>query len=219
MKSKIPVRYATIAAAWVLLSTTIANASTQLVSEWFALGSGCRAKSNLPGNVRMEFLPQEKSKPDTYRYRFVIDQFELRESTYDASTLKFARECAIRLSVNPPEGKKLKNIVAETSVLSSKERGTAVNNLVALKVGAVVLSENLRTFKNDEKIAETQDRILLFPGKGSRESMPELKCAEPKIVGVDYSFIAERVEPIAHPLVVTLGSDRSAIVELTLSDC
>ena len=196
-----------------------ASATTKpLFNDWFALGSGCRAKSDLPGNVQMEALPADPTRPSTHRVKFTFKDFQLKGDTAERAVMQFARECAVRLNINPPEGKRIVDIRAQTSVVASKETGATLDVLSELKLGNASLGIVRRQLDASARIRPEQDAIDLAAGS-SGEALPHLGCGEHKIIGFDYSWIAKREQKQISRLSVELGGDKSLVIEATLGDC
>ena len=197
-----------------------AHAATKpVLNDWFALGSGCRAKSNLPGNVSMETLMDDTKGGDTYRVRFHLNDFALNGEASEQSPKKFGRECAIRLNINPPQGKKLVRLRALTKVSAGKESGPSLDILSELKLGSASLGVVQRKLDHSASVAAREEVIDLRAGEGAGEPLPQLGCAEPKIVGFDYSWIGTRDKDQKGALHVELGREKSLVIEAILADC
>lgn len=207
-------------AATLSLGATIAEAATKpVLNDWFALGSGCRARNDLPGNVKMEGVPADAGSQDLYRAKFTFTDFALKGEAFDASRKKFGRECAVRLNINPPAGKKIVGIRARTKVSTAKETGPALDILSELKLGAASIGRIQRKLDNTARVAGREDIIDLEAGAGTSEPLPQLGCGEPKIIGFDYSWIATREKDQNGAMRVELGKDKTLVIEATLADC
>lgn len=190
-----------------------------VLNRWFALGSGCRAKDDLPGDVTMEMLPQDPMRPNAYRARFHLDRLHLAPSLLaDTSTLKFARECSIRLNINPPAGKKVTKVTATTGVAVDKPEGPKLTVLSELKIGNATLGRQESTFATSESVQSKESAITLVPGAKLDEQFPVLACAEPKIIGFNYTWIAERTAP-SESVDVQLSGAKTLDIEAELSSC
>lgn len=201
------------------VSTATIAATKPVLNDWFALGSGCRAKSDLSGNVRMEQLPADPAHPEVYRVKFTFTGFELHGNTADKQVAQFARECAVRLNLNPPAGKKLVELRAKTSVTAGKDVGAALDLLAELKLGSASLGTVRKTLDANARTAAQEDAIDLASGTKSGQPLPSLGCGEAKIIGFDYSWIARREKQEISSLSVELGREKSLIVEATLAEC
>lgn len=218
MKSRL--NHAFMLAALLGSVSTVSFATTKpVLNDWFALGSGCRAKSDLSGNVRMEQLPADPAHPDTYRVKFTFTGFELRGDTADKQVAQFARECAVRLNINPPAGKKLVELRAKTAVSAGKDIGASLDLLAELKLGAASLGTVRKTLDANARAVAQEDAIDLASGAKSGQPLPSLGCSEAKIIGFDYSWIARREKQELSSLSVDLGREKSLILEATLAEC
>lgn len=190
-----------------------------VLNHWFALGSGCRAKDDLAGDVTMELLPQDPMRPDVYRARFHLDRFHLDPGVLsDKSLLKFARECSIRLNINPPAGKKVTKVTATTGVNVDKQEGTKLTVLSELKIGNATLGRQESKFETSESVQSKESVVTLVPGTKLDEQFPVLSCAEPKIIGFNYTWIAER-SAATEDVAVQLSGAKTLDIEAELSSC
>jgi hypothetical protein len=206
---------------WVALNWCIPSfaVTKPVLNDWFALGSGCRAKSDLPGNVRMETLASDPSRPNTYRVRFVFSGLELKGDTADSQVMQFARECAVRLNINPPAGRRIVDVKAETAVVASKDLGATLDINAELKIGATSLGSVRRTLASNARAQPIEEKIELASSSSKDKSLPELSCGESKIIGFDYSWIVKRDQKQITSLSVELGQEKSLIVEAALAAC
>lgn len=207
------------AATLVLLTSNALGAVKPVLNDWFALGSGCRAKSDLPGNVRMEGVSSVAGAPDIYRAKFIFKDFALAKDTVNSGVKKFGRECAVRLNINPPEGKKIVAIRAKTKIQAEKEAGPELDLLSELKLGSVSLGRVQNKVEASKGLALREETIDLEAGLGAKEPLPQLGCGEPKIIGFDYSWIATRDGGANRNLHVELAKEKSLIIEAQLEDC
>ncbi len=194
-------------------------ASKPVLNDWFALGSGCRARSDLPGNVRMEGVPAIAGTPDTYQAKFIFKDFSLGSSVASMASKKFGRECAVRLNINPPTGKKIIGLRAVTSVIATKEPGPELDLLAELKLGSASLGQSQSKLGDASMVRQREERIELQAGGGSQAPLPQLGCGEPKIIGFDYSWIATRAADSRPAIRVELGKEKTLTIEAQLADC
>jgi hypothetical protein len=197
-------------------------ADRPVLNTWFALGSGCRARSDASGDVSMEPLPIDPTQPNVYRVRFHLNDFraasdEVRPGASEKASANFARECAVRLNVNPPEGQRLVRVRAATEVVADKGPGAKLTVRGELKLGNTTLG--VASAIHDQGIAlfHHDEPITLVPGDGG-EPLPKLACGEPKILGFDYTFLVERPSSsdAAH---VTLAGPKTLELEAELAPC
>jgi hypothetical protein len=196
-----------------------AAAQKPVLNDWFALGSGCRARFDTPGDVTMERLTQDAARPGLYRARFSLPNYTLDSNAVkDPKAEKFARECAVRLNVNPPEGMRIKAASATTRTRASKSEGTKLTILSELKIGPSTLGTRTDTFEKGSRMDEQESLFDLRAGAKPEEAMPELKCGEAKILAFNYTWMAERATA-AETTNVHLGGDRSLEFDVELEPC
>ena len=202
----------------ILMST--ASYAKPVLNDWFALGSGCRARSDLAGNVTMEEAPAFGGDSEKYKAKFLFKGLSLDGAKADHASVRFGRECAIRLNINPPLGKKIHAIRAYSKLLVEKPSGLVLDLLSELKLGATSLGREQYRLSNEEKWKSRELAVKLSGASGSKESFPQLGCSEPKIIGFDYSWIATGVVKGKNtPFSVELAGDRSLVIEADLVDC
>jgi len=203
----------------LITTSQIYAADLPVLNTWFALGSGCRAKSDLRGNVRMELVPSDPGRPDVYRAKFIFNGLELRGDSSAKETLQFAKECAVRLNINPPKGKKISELRAVTSIATSKDLGASLDISSELKLGAASLGVVRKTLASNARALPAEEIVDIESDHDSRNLMPDIACGQPKVIGFDYSWIAKRDRAQLSSLAVELGQDKSLIVEATLTSC
>ncbi len=207
-----------------LMSSSMNEALAQslakpVLGDWFALGSGCRAKHDLPGNVQAEILSQNPAVPNQFGVRFTLDSFEVRGDTADKSKKQFARECAVRLNVNPPPGKIIKNVEAWTSLQVAKDQGAQLQIVSELKLGTTSLGRKVIDLGAQERHLKTHHDIRIGSTKSVKDVKPRLQCGDPKIIGFDYSWIVNRIDEALTSLSVELAAEKSLVIMATLEDC
>jgi len=206
-------------AASSVVQTHAVQVGAPVLNDWFALGSGCRAKSDIPGDVTKENLPADPMQPDLHRVRFHLDQLKLSSDTLgDKTPVKFARECAVRLNINPPAGKKIVSVRARTAVREDKAAPVKLTVVSELKIGKSTLGRKLAEFPAGSEVKGEARTIELAPGKEPGQDFPALECGEPKIIGFDYTWIAER-SSASDRVDATLAGDRTLDIEAVLADC
>jgi hypothetical protein len=167
----------------------------------------------------MEGVPAASGTPDVHKSRFVFTDFALKGESLDPSLKKFGRECAVRLNVNPPAGKRIVGIRARTRVVAAKETGPALDILSELKLGATSLGKVQRKLDSSARVTSREDFVDIEAGIGTSEPLPQLGCGEPKIIGFDYSWVATRAKNQKGSMTVELGKEKSLVIEAILADC
>ena len=191
----------------------------RLFFEWVAHGSGCHAMSSNPGDVAMEILPVQEEGGGVHVARFHLDHYKLASAGRPPEApLKFARECALRLQVGPPSGKRIKSVKAKTGVVSSKSRDTKLTLAGVLKIGAQTIGEEIVVYEAGADHEHEENALSLAPGKKPEESFPALECMEKKLVGFDYTWIVER-RGRSDEVLVELSGERVLDLIVELEDC
>ncbi|MFO0679484.1 MAG: hypothetical protein U0169_23360 [Polyangiaceae bacterium] len=187
-----------------------------VLNDWFALGSGCRAKFDLEGgDVRIEHVPDDAGLPGTHAVRFHMEKFELHAT---GTPKKLARECAIRLNVNPPPGMRVKDVVARASFVVSKSVAATLKVHGELKLGSVTLGHRTVDLARGVGVREREERMDLRAGQDPTERFPVLGCGEPKIIGFDATWISER-DSESDVVDARMGGDRTLAIEAVLEPC
>lgn len=207
----------------ILLITVLSSAAwagdKAVLNDWFALGSGCRARSDLAGNVEVKMRSDRGHSTGIHAARFFFKNFNLAESNIGRDLRQFGRECAIRLNINPPPGKKILALHAQTKFVIRKSQGYALDLLTELKLGPVSLGLDRQKFL----VSDVQDyrphAVSLSAGHGLATGLPQLGCGEPKIIGFDYSWIVSDKQAGKQTLPVELADDSSLLIEAVLGDC
>ena len=190
-----------------------------VLNHWFALGSGCRAKDDIPGDVTVETLPADPLRPNVYRARFHLNDLKLASDANGAATpVKFARECSVRLNINPPQGKKVTRVIANTSLVEQKSAAGKVTVVSELKIGNQMLGRTETVHEQGQSLTGKEEVISLVPGTKPDEQFPELECAEPKIISFNYTWLAER-SSVKDEVHVTLGGAKTLDIEAELTSC
>jgi hypothetical protein len=206
------------AGATTEVAVTASSAQMPVLNTWFALGSGCRARSDAPGDVSMERVPQDPARPNVYRARFHLDSYQAASDALGENPpVKFARECAVRLNINPPAGMKLVNLHAATDVIEDKGPGVKLTVRDELKLGNATLGLSDFVYDQGKALFHHDDAVSLTPGTNGLP-MPALKCAEPKIIGFDYTFLVERPSA-ADEVHVQLNGAKTLEIEAELAPC
>lgn len=219
MKTRTPTNAIRSVVLSLMLAASAQAAEKPVLNDWFALGSGCRAKSDVPGNVRMESLASDPARPNLHRVKFTFTNLELHGDTADKDVLQFARECAVRLNINPPAGQKIVDVRAQTAVVTSKDLGASLDINAELKIGSASLGSVRKTLASAARLETSEEKVELASDGAKGNPLPSIKCAEPKIIGFDFSWIAKRDRKQITSLSVALGKDKVLIVEATLAPC
>ncbi len=202
-----------------MTSTVLADGGELPVfAEWIAHGSGCHATSTAAGDVSMERITTGGPKSDVYVVRFHLDQLQLTTAGRPLNEpLDFAKECAIRIQVIPPAGKRIQSLYAQTSVVSVKAVGTKLTLAGTLKIGAQALGQKI-VIRPAGTAHAGEEAFVIFPGSLPEEAFPVLRCEENKLAGFDFTWIAERKE-VSDAVFVEVADSKILDMVVELEDC
>jgi hypothetical protein len=222
--------------------------SGSLVEKWMAVGSGCQATSDKPGDVK--FVGAELSKNDpkgslsVASVKFDLSQFNLRplvqkESAQgdtqsqpakndqssalksgapESSLMNYARECAIRIVVSPPPGTKLRSVSAKAVAEISKDRNSKLFLQGALKTGASTVAKSVHRFGSDQDFRFRSEVMEMVPGRNPDDEIAPVSCNEKKIVGLDLTLLTNKDSPAA-VAEAKLAANSIVDVDLEFENC
>ena len=192
------------------------GAEAEVFQEWLAFGSGCRSRSTEPGDVTMRRELIERDGQRVHAARFTLDRYRLTgEGRPDDAPPAFARECAIRVQVATPPGKRIRRAIATTGVVSSKSPQAKLVLSGTLKLGMATLGKKLVAYDAGSAHGDKEDTFLLTPDEGA---LPQLGCGEHKLLGFDFTWIAERRDG-TDQVSAQLSGGRELLLEVELEDC
>lgn len=196
--------------AEVLLEEKGKNA---VIGRWLAAGSGCEASSENPNTQSgVRFLiepsagaaggPEEASEqkldhglPQVVRFvlpHFELKRFEKSEKYPKPNLIHYARECALRFNVSPPQGMRLSSVSAFSEFEATKPRGAQLVMNASLKVGATTVTSETLKFAEEGEFRFRRFPVELIPGRVPGSEVPKTACEEKKIVGVDLTFLTHK---------------------------
>ncbi len=210
------------------------NGNEGVIGSWLAAGSGCQANSQQQGDVSMLSVKPGEKSDDHQRVTFELKKYRLKPlqqrqagtnspnaetlESKKARLLNYARECALRVNVNPPPGKRLKMATASAELELTKGQDAQLLVAASLKVGAETVTQSRYHFKNDESFRYRRQKVDLLPGGSAVEQFPEIDCNAKKIVGVDLTFLTnKKKEDIA--VDARLFGPALLELEVTFEDC
>lgn len=215
-----------ISAAAAAEKSGVAQEEEQLFGRWMAAGSGCRADSadkSVKNDVQLISAEYDSKNPKQLKVTFALPDFRLRPldptpERPNVSGVNFARECALRINVNPPPGKIIRSASAEAQVEVSKDKDVKLFVAGSLKLGATTLTQQQKQFEPSESFRFRRHPLLLIPGRNPADEMPKVDCAEKKIVGVDLTLLTNR--PTEDALAeARLYGKRDITITVHLDDC
>lgn len=207
-------------------SSTLAEAavkgdrSQEFIYDWSALGSGCRGQQSVSGgNVEFLLNPSKAPSLNRYQLRFVLERFRLESPVprdQGPTHLEFARDCAIRVALNPPPGKRIVDIEAVSNYRLSKEASSEMKTMAQLTLGMTTLATARLEFPLSQTLRKTQHELRLVPQRSAGD-LAEVRCGQSKLLGLDLLFYINRSSPLAK---VDMNlEDQEIDVLVDLEDC
>ncbi len=186
------------------------------IEDWAALGSGCRAIKGQPANVFIAVERDLKIK-SRYQIRFDLSSYELSGTDpVQPDTPTFARECGIRVAIYPKKGKKVSAVESRATFTGKKPRDVRVLLKGRMFLGYRDLATWARTF-GEEVHWSGEESIVLKPDAEGKKVFPEIRCEQPKLVGLDLSISNFRKD-FEHPIQVGL-KNRQAVITVEVASC
>jgi hypothetical protein len=192
--------------AWVTSSVAFAagdapkgsanETEMSFVGDWSATGSGCRgAKGSSEGNTTLLVRPPGGALPSTWTLVLQPSDFRLVSPLprgQEKTTLTFAKECSLRLALLPDSRVRIRNVTASTRLRVGKGTGTKAWTLAELQLGNLAIARHRADYGANEAVSGRVQEVRLIPGRTSLETMPETKCGQAKVLGLDLILAAER---------------------------
>lgn len=173
------------------------------------------------GNVSFSLKAPGYSPPNRSQMRFVMEKFKLESPVpkeQGRTNLEFARDCAIRIAIKPPKGKRVRYVEAQTGFEFSKPQNSEMAAFAQLTLGLDTLSNVQMDFKKDELITRIEKPLRLAPGRFVENGMPETKCGQSKLLGLDLLFYVKRPDDSAK-INMGLTGEKAVDVVVELVDC
>jgi hypothetical protein len=153
---------------------------TARISEWLAFGSGCR------GSSKQE--TQEVQFKSIYGQTILAQFFPNSFFLQLPDGVKGVRECALRVSVEPPPDVRIKHLQARTRLQASKTDAVHLRSRIVLLIGDHLLANNSWDLQKNDFAKMRDETITLVPGSRSDLNMPQVECGKPQIIGIDFTF-------------------------------
>lgn len=150
------------------------------VGEWLAFGSGCRGAANQEqGNVIFK---------NTYG-KSILGQFFTKSFTLDLKEgSQGVRECAFRMTIEPPPDVRIRHVQARIQVEATKTKTTHLRSRVLLLVGENTVASKTWDLSKETFARMRSEEIVLTPGERTNMSLPKFECGRPQIIGMDVTF-------------------------------
>lgn len=180
------------------------SASTSLtLTDWVAFGSGCRLSKakNGSGNVQIGKL---NSNTDEIRLILGTLKLSIRERPEGLT------ECAVRLSLMPAAGTRVKHVAAAAALTATKNSAFHMRSNILLLVGDTMAAKQSWDLQPAEFARNRHQDFFLSAGSAAEEVLRAGGCNTPQIIGLDLTFEGKRSDHKA-------GAGGDGKVELSLS--
>lgn len=191
------------------------------IKDWTAAGSGCRARMNKGGDVTFEEMrPHSSASSKLMVLKFKLPSYQLSSPpTNPATSMTFARECAIRVVADPLGQYRIKSIAARTPITFSKDEKTTLKMQYILKLDGDIVAHSLSEVDEERSIRNQEDRVVLS-GQATQEAalISNQSCGAPQMLGFDYTFIAARSQS-SDAALIKLADDRQLELAVEVEPC
>ncbi|MEN9809626.1 MAG: hypothetical protein RLZZ488_1193 [Pseudomonadota bacterium] len=188
---------------WLVKNTPVAYASSRQPSkasagsdsalpqilDWLAFGSGCqRAKEKGDAKVSLSH-----SFENSLLARLHIEKLRLNLG----GKKQGLSECAVRISVQPPQGQRISHVAARTTLVASKNETAHLRARLLLLIGQSMVDSHEWDLPDKQFARGLEQLVLLSAGKKSEHPMPVLNCGAAQIIGLDYTLEGLHKGPVA----------------------
>lgn len=191
-----------------LMAAVKGDRRQEFIYDWTSLGSGCKGQQSVEGgDVAFKLNPWVQPSLNRYQLRFNFSRLKLQSPVpkdQGKTNLEFARDCAIRVALNPPKGKRIVDVEAVATYKLSKELRSEMKTMAQLTLGMTTLATTKMEFPATESFKDAQQELRLVPQKTAGD-MAAVRCGQSKLLGVDLLFYINR-------------PDEKAKVDMTLQD-
>ncbi|MEY4632627.1 MAG: hypothetical protein RIQ81_2747 [Pseudomonadota bacterium] len=196
-------------------------ANTRQFDKWFALGSGCKAREDLPGDVmpvNAEQLKNPPNDPGRAEFGLLLPAFKLAPQGNAARGI--ARECAIRVHLNSPTGYRLSRLRARLKLDVTKPLPGDLFLHQELKLGTETIDIKQVRLMN-QALTDRAINIDLDSTQATENNLAKLECGAKKIAGVDLTWIYKNREVEGKPegVNVEMGGDKTVMLEGQWTKC
>ncbi|NBO39658.1 hypothetical protein EBU99_13860 [bacterium] len=198
------------------------NNTPLTIKDWTAAGSGCRARMSQSGDVQLTGM---RTTNTTNGSKLVILNFSLPNYQLvsppqnPATSITFAKECALRVVADPLGHARIKSIAARTPVVFSKDEKTGLTMQYILKLDGHIVAQSLSEQDAGRAIRNQEDKVVLsgLPVREENEISAN-SCGSRQMLGFDYTFIAARSK-ISDSAQVGLSENKQLELAVELEPC
>jgi hypothetical protein len=191
------------------------------IKDWTAAGSGCRARMSKAGDVEFaELRSAAASASKLMVMKFKLPKYQLSSPPENpATSMTFARECALRVVAVPQPQYRIKSVAARTPVTFSKDEKTTLKMQYILKLDGHIVAHSLREVDESNTIRNQEDKVVLAGQPTPEESaVSRQECGSPQMIGFDYTFIAGRSQANEQAQ-IKLAEDKQLELAVELEAC
>jgi hypothetical protein len=156
------------------------GSSSLVIKEWFAFGSGCKASSKA-GNTNLKI---QRGTASSIKAQLGLDDFVLSVPAGGSGV----RECAVRLTVEPQLGYRIKDLGVKAQIQAKKIDSVQLRSRVLLLLGERLLARQEWNIPPMEFARHRNQDLYLVPGSQADMTMPQTPCGKAQIVGLDFTF-------------------------------
>jgi hypothetical protein len=195
--------------------------------DWFALGSGCRARPTEAGDVEIEHLPIFRTDPLRHSVRFHMPKYQLAlegaagepaDAADSGARTAGARQCAIRLAVTPARGFRIHDVRAHTRVVVRRGVDSELRVIEELKHGNDPIAASRSPYAAGMGPGDIDTEVHLGTDLPNGTRPSETPCSEPKLVVYDFTWIG-KLGASGEPIRVDLGGDKTLDVDVIMEPC
>lgn len=191
------------------------------VKDWTAAGSGCRARKSKAGDVSfVDNALAPASSSSISLLKFKLPNYGLTSPPENpATSLTFARECALRVVAEPPKNFRIKSVAARTPVQFSKDATAAIKMQYMLRLDGEIIAHSLTEIEEGETFRNREQQAILAGQRNDHENFSQQStCGIPQMLGFDYTFIAARSVP-SDSANITLAAEKLLELAVELEPC
>lgn len=150
------------------------------IGEWLAFGSGCKGSSK-ESSGGVKFLGSYSSSAHA---RFFSDSFQLQFE--DGG--KGVRECAFRVTIEPPPDVRIRFIQGRIQLQASKSERTHLRARAVLLLGDQLLSSKTWDLRETDFARRRTEELILTSAERLQSTAQQSLCGKAQIVGLDVTF-------------------------------
>lgn len=162
------------------------------IEDWMAAGSGCKGRKGKDEEVKMN-VEQDSQNPQIYKFTFSMEKYRLQgQNPIHKDKPTFARECALRLALQPSVGSKIKNIRTVMPFVLNKGKGASAELSTRIIGSGAVLAQKEQKFDEKTLVQNKNISLDLDLDQAAKKTIAQSDCSAAKLIGVDMSLLTRR---------------------------